>query len=117
MMKWVFRIVSRLANNRLTAPLLKHKTPRSLVEASLKDVYALDEKVTPELVDRYFDMMLRTGNRQAFVDRSQAITRVYLNGLRGLMRNSIRPTSPRSVDGRLQKMSRLTGQCRKPGKS
>lgn len=65
----------QLANNRLTAPLLKYITPRSLVEASLKDVYADDGKVTAALVDRYYDMMLREGNRQAFIDRSRSKVR------------------------------------------
>lgn len=39
--------------------------PRSVIEQSLADVYGHPEKVTPELVDRYFELTLRDGNRRA----------------------------------------------------
>jgi pimeloyl-ACP methyl ester carboxylesterase len=39
--------------------------PRGLVQASLRNVYGDPTKVTPELVDRYYDMALRAGNRRA----------------------------------------------------
>ncbi len=44
-------------------------TPRYVVKTSLKNVYTNETKVTKELVDRYFELMLREGNRQAFIDR------------------------------------------------
>ncbi len=44
-------------------------SPRFIVEASVKNVYADKTKVTDELVDRYFELSLRKGNRQAFIDR------------------------------------------------
>lgn len=44
-------------------------TPRAIIESSLKNVYADDAKVTPELVQQYWDMALREGNRLAFVSR------------------------------------------------
>jgi pimeloyl-ACP methyl ester carboxylesterase len=59
----------RLAKNDFTAPLLKSITPKRLVRNSLLDVYAQDEKVSDALVQRYFDLLLRPGNRQAFIDR------------------------------------------------
>jgi pimeloyl-ACP methyl ester carboxylesterase len=43
--------------------------PRSVVEGSLHNVYGDPSKVTPELVDRYYDLALRTGNRQALARR------------------------------------------------
>jgi pimeloyl-ACP methyl ester carboxylesterase len=49
--------------------LLEVVTPRSLVEASVRNVYGDPSKVTPELVDRYFDMTVRTGNRRALGQR------------------------------------------------
>jgi len=39
--------------------------PRAVIEQSLQDVYGHPEKVTAELVDRYFELALRTGNRRA----------------------------------------------------
>ncbi|MEJ6588807.1 MAG: alpha/beta hydrolase [Crocinitomicaceae bacterium] len=44
-------------------------TPRSLVKSSIENVYDDKTKVTKELVDRYFELTLRKGNRQAFIDR------------------------------------------------
>ncbi len=44
-------------------------TPRFIVENSVKNVFSDKSKVTDGLIDRYFDLSLRAGNRQAFVDR------------------------------------------------
>jgi pimeloyl-ACP methyl ester carboxylesterase len=44
-------------------------TPRFVARASVENVYADPSQVTDELVDRYFELTLRVGNRQAFVDR------------------------------------------------
>ena len=49
-------------------------TPRFLVKSSVENVYFDKSKVSEELVDRYFDLTLRAGNRQALVDR---MTTVY----------------------------------------
>jgi pimeloyl-ACP methyl ester carboxylesterase len=51
--------------NRLFESLL----PRALVETGVRFVYEDDSRVTPELVDRYFSLMLREGNRRALVQR------------------------------------------------
>jgi pimeloyl-ACP methyl ester carboxylesterase len=45
-----------------------------MVEASLRDVYGDASRVTPALVDRYFETTLREGNRRALVQRFQAQT-------------------------------------------
>jgi pimeloyl-ACP methyl ester carboxylesterase len=54
-------------------PVLKniftYVTPRSVAKASIENVYFDTSKVTDSLVDRYFELTLRAGNRQAFVDR------------------------------------------------
>ena len=47
--------------NRITEELL----PRPLVAASLANVYGDPRRVSPELVDRYFELTLREGNRRA----------------------------------------------------
>lgn len=66
----------RLAQNPISAALLKRLTPKSIIEKSLLDVYADDSKVNQPLIDRYFNMSLREGNRQAFVDRSNTVRNV-----------------------------------------
>ncbi len=45
--------------------VLEHVLPRGLVMASVRNVYGDPSKVTPALVDRYYDMALREGNRRA----------------------------------------------------
>ncbi|MCP5282301.1 MAG: alpha/beta hydrolase [Rhodoferax sp.] len=63
----------RLAGTPAALPLLERLLPRGLVLASLRSVYGDPSRVTPELVDRYYDMALRAGNRRALVQRLQAM--------------------------------------------
>ncbi|MEN9416655.1 MAG: hypothetical protein RI988_275 [Pseudomonadota bacterium] len=57
--------------NRLT----EHMLPRVLVAASLSNVYGHPERVSSELVDRYFELTLREGNRRALTLRLQQFVR------------------------------------------
>lgn len=50
-------------------PMMEHTLPRSMIEASVRNVYGDPSKVTPELVDRYQELTLRAGNRGALVER------------------------------------------------
>jgi pimeloyl-ACP methyl ester carboxylesterase len=59
----------KLAQTPVLKHLVKYITPYSLVESSILNVYGDKSKVTPALVQRYYDMTLREGNRQALVDR------------------------------------------------
>jgi pimeloyl-ACP methyl ester carboxylesterase len=49
--------------------LMEEVLPRGIVENSVKNVYGNPSLVTPELVDRYFDLITRAGNRKALVER------------------------------------------------
>jgi pimeloyl-ACP methyl ester carboxylesterase len=49
--------------------LFKYVLPHSIIEKSLQNVYVHDDRITPELMERYYDMASREGNRKAFVDR------------------------------------------------
>ena len=57
-------------------PVLRHITqwtlPRELVDSSLRNVYGDPARVTPALVDRYFELTLREGNRAALLERFEA---------------------------------------------
>ena len=44
-------------------------SPKFIAKASVKNVYKDKTKVNKKLVDRYFELTLREGNRQALVDR------------------------------------------------
>jgi pimeloyl-ACP methyl ester carboxylesterase len=53
--------------------LVRNLLPRELIEASLRSVYGDPSKVTPALVDRYFDLARREGNRAALVKRFETM--------------------------------------------
>ena len=61
-----------LARTPFLNKLLTYITPRFLVRSSVENVYADKSKVSDTLVDRYFDLTLRAGNRQALVDRMKS---------------------------------------------
>lgn len=58
----------KLASMPGVARLLSKFTPRALIKKSLKDTYADDSKITDPLIDRYYELLLREGNRQATLD-------------------------------------------------
>ena len=64
---WIFT----LAQTPILNWVIEYITPKSLIEDNIKQVYFDDSKITPELIDRYYDMTLRTGNRTAFIDRAK----------------------------------------------
>ncbi len=49
--------------------LMEHVLPRGVVDSSVRDGYGDPSKVTPELIDRYYDLTLRAGNRKALAYR------------------------------------------------
>ena len=62
-------IAFQLASLPLVKHLFKYITPRSILAKSIQNVYGDPSKVTPQLIDRYFELSLRPGNRAAFIDR------------------------------------------------
>ena len=62
-------IAFSLAKIPIINKLLTFITPRFLVRASVENVYFDSSKVTDLVVERYFNLTLRAGNRKAFVDR------------------------------------------------
>ena len=63
----------KIATNPILRPLMKMITPKSFIAKNLEQVYADQSKITDELIDRYYDMALRAGNRQAFIDRVHTV--------------------------------------------
>lgn len=72
----------RIARIPALAPVMQRVLPRSMIESSVRNVYGDPSKVTPELVDRYYELTRRAGNRAALgerfkqspvADRAQAI--------------------------------------------
>lgn len=55
----------KLAKYPALTPVLSRILPREVVKKSILSVYADDTKVDESLVDRYYDLTLRQGNRKA----------------------------------------------------
>ncbi len=66
-----FRLARMPWVNRIMANLL----PRALIEASVRNVFGDPGRVTPALVDRYYELTLREGNRAALPLRFAQIGR------------------------------------------
>lgn len=62
---WIFQV----ARHPIFSKLLLSCTPKFLFAMNMKQVYGDDSKVTDEVTTRYYELMLREGNRQATLDR------------------------------------------------
>lgn len=62
-------IAFRMAQIPALKPLMSNLLPRSMIESSVKNVYGDPSRVTPALIDRYYELSLRAGNRAALVER------------------------------------------------
>jgi pimeloyl-ACP methyl ester carboxylesterase len=62
-------IAFRIARVPMLNRLMEVTLPRGLIESSVRNVYGDPDKVTPDLVDRYYEITLREGNRAALVQR------------------------------------------------
>lgn len=59
----------RIARTPGLRGLMEHVLPRGVVDSSVRNVYGDPSRVNRELVDRYFELTLRAGNRQALAHR------------------------------------------------
>lgn len=58
----------KLAATPVVGDLLSKFTPKLLVRKSIEDVYSDDARINDALIDRYFDLLLREGNRKATIE-------------------------------------------------
>ena len=62
-------VIIKLAQTPLISVLLKNCTPKFVISKNLNEVYGDDTRIREEVVERYYLLHLREGNRQAFIDR------------------------------------------------
>ena len=62
--------VIRIARNNFLNFLIKKTSIKFLIEKSLKEVYYDDKLISKSIINRYYKLNLRQGNRQAFIDRA-----------------------------------------------
>jgi pimeloyl-ACP methyl ester carboxylesterase len=65
-------LVFRLARAPVLGEAFSMVTNRSMLSANLKQVIVDDSLVTPLMVDRYYDLLMRKGNRAATLSRLRA---------------------------------------------
>ena len=63
-------------------PFITRVTPESLVRKSVNVVYYDDSKVTDELVTRYMELLLREGNRDGLMGKTQQIKYEYVDEIK-----------------------------------
>jgi pimeloyl-ACP methyl ester carboxylesterase len=59
----------KLARSDWAAPIVRYLLPRLLVAESVRNTYGNPALVSEALIDRYFELTLRAGNRQALIER------------------------------------------------
>ena len=62
--------VIRIARNKYLNFLIKKLSPQFLVKKSLKEVFYDDNLISKSIIERYYKLNLREGNREAFIDRA-----------------------------------------------
>lgn len=62
---WIFKVIQ----NPIFNSLLLKCTPRFLFKQNLKDVFYDDSRITDAMLDRYYELLRREGNRRATLDR------------------------------------------------
>jgi len=56
------------ASNPLIRPVAWYAMPKFLIDKAVKEVYGDQSKVTDKLKDRYFELAMREGNKESYVD-------------------------------------------------
>lgn len=79
----------RLAQTPPFNHIFNYILPRSIIEDSLRNVYGDPRRVTDALVDQYFDMTVRTGNRGAL---AQKMAQTRWDGMSAQIKTIRQPT-------------------------
>jgi len=62
-------VAFKLATMPVVKNLFRYVLPRSVIEKSIANVYGDPSLISDELINRYYELSLHPGNRQAFIDR------------------------------------------------
>lgn len=60
-------IAVKMARNPLLRPVVRYVTPRFFIAMNLNQAFGANAKIPDETIDRYYDLMLRSGNRDTFI--------------------------------------------------
>lgn len=62
-------LVITIGKTPILNAILKRLTPRSFIKQNINQVYHNDALIKEHVVERYYQLTIREGNRQAFIDR------------------------------------------------
>lgn len=62
-------LIFKLTSNPIFSKILLKCTPKFLFAMNMREVYFDSDKITTDKIDRYYELMLRDGNRKATLDR------------------------------------------------
>ena len=74
-------MVIKLAKTPVLNNFVRYVTPRSFIEKNIKEVYYDHSLIKASTIDRYYDLTLFKGNRDAFIDRAYIEREDYLDRL------------------------------------
>ncbi|HWR72745.1 MAG TPA: alpha/beta hydrolase [Nitrospirota bacterium] len=57
----------KMARNPLLRPIVRNVTPRFFIAMNLKEAFGASAAIPDETIDRYYDLLLRSGNRDTFI--------------------------------------------------
>ncbi len=60
----------KMARIPLLRPIVRNVTPRFFIAMNLRQAYGADQHIPEETVDRYYELLLRAGNRDTFIAMS-----------------------------------------------
>ncbi|MEY3678216.1 MAG: hypothetical protein RI924_357 [Bacteroidota bacterium] len=85
-------IAFQLAGLPLIKNIFKYVTPRPVLQKSIENVYGDPERIDEALVDRYFELSLREGNRAAFIERMSSFKKNGLDQHHTKIKSILTPT-------------------------
>lgn len=81
--------IFKLARLPVLSSLLKKCTPSVFIRKNIEEVYQKDELISNELIQRYYELSRRDGNRQAFIDRASAILQDRSQKIKNINHNTL----------------------------
>jgi pimeloyl-ACP methyl ester carboxylesterase len=60
-------LAAEMARNPLFRPIVRYVTPRFFVAMNVREAYGTSIKVPDDTIDRYYELLLRKGNRDTFI--------------------------------------------------
>jgi len=82
--KSVKPMIFKMIENKIIAKAFTRLTPRFFTKMNMNEVFYDTQKITPELVDRYYMLLRREGNRDATVKRINQTQTQDMSGLKSL---------------------------------